>query len=180
MIKKLGLALLVSVAVCAPALAVTYQTDTTTFTGLGAQYGSQYDILTFNAVTGNIGGSGTYLINTLDFTAGSNSYFTHVDSGTLTNTGTFGGTPFSFSLPYTISIGSVTDSITLGGNTVKLNGALYHFNTVTLSSDGPTSSGDLTATVAVPEPATWGMMLVGFGAMGAAMRSRRRDAVSFG
>ncbi len=29
---------------------------------------------------------------------------------------------------------------------------------------------------AVPEPATWGMMLLGFGAMGAALRRRRRGA----
>jgi hypothetical protein len=27
---------------------------------------------------------------------------------------------------------------------------------------------------AVPEPATWGMMIIGFGAMGSAMRARRR------
>jgi hypothetical protein len=34
---------------------------------------------------------------------------------------------------------------------------------------------------AVPEPATWAMMLVGFGAIGAAARSRRRPAkVTFG
>lgn len=36
------------------------------------------------------------------------------------------------------------------------------------------------ATPAVPEPATWAMMLVGFGGMGAAMRYRRRkQSVSF-
>ena len=32
--------------------------------------------------------------------------------------------------------------------------------------------------VAVPEPATWAMMLVGFGGLGAAMRSRRNGADS--
>ncbi len=31
----------------------------------------------------------------------------------------------------------------------------------------------------VPEPATWGMMVIGFGVMGAAMRRRQRVAVSF-
>jgi hypothetical protein len=31
---------------------------------------------------------------------------------------------------------------------------------------------------AVPEPATWAMMLVGFGGMGVAMRSRRKQAVA--
>jgi len=33
---------------------------------------------------------------------------------------------------------------------------------------------------AIPEPATWAMMLIGFGAIGGAMRSRRRVAVSYG
>lgn len=33
---------------------------------------------------------------------------------------------------------------------------------------------------AVPEPASWALMLVGFGAVGGAMRARRRMAVSFG
>ena len=44
-------------------------------------------------------------------------------------------------------------------------------------------SQDLTfsATIsAVPEPATWGMMILGFGMLGAAMRTRRRGVkVSF-
>lgn len=36
------------------------------------------------------------------------------------------------------------------------------------------------AVAPVPEAASWAMMLVGFGAIGAAMRGRRRMAVSFG
>jgi hypothetical protein len=31
---------------------------------------------------------------------------------------------------------------------------------------------------AVPEPETWAMMLVGFGGLGAAMRSRRKGVVA--
>lgn len=34
---------------------------------------------------------------------------------------------------------------------------------------------NLASTVAVPEPATWGMMLLGFGALGTILRRRRRD-----
>lgn len=34
---------------------------------------------------------------------------------------------------------------------------------------------NLASTVAVPEPATWGMMLLGFGALGTMLRRRRRD-----
>lgn len=42
-------------------------------------------------------------------------------------------------------------------------------------------TGDLTlSTAAVPEPASWAMMLGGFGLIGGAMRSRRKAAVSFG
>lgn len=33
---------------------------------------------------------------------------------------------------------------------------------------------------AVPEPGTWAMMLIGFGAIGGAMRARRRASVSYG
>ncbi|WP_294045003.1 PEPxxWA-CTERM sorting domain-containing protein [Sphingomonas sp.] len=42
------------------------------------------------------------------------------------------------------------------------------------------SSNFEVATAAVPEPATWAMMMLGFGAMGAALRSRRRAKVVFG
>ena len=37
---------------------------------------------------------------------------------------------------------------------------------------------NLVGTAAVPEPATWAMMLIGFGGLGAAMRSRRRSAAA--
>jgi hypothetical protein len=48
---------------------------------------------------------------------------------------------------------------------------------------GPTDGGRVLITVngrALPEPASWAMMLGGFGAIGGAMRARRRVAVSFG
>jgi hypothetical protein len=48
---------------------------------------------------------------------------------------------------------------------------------------GPTDGGRVLIEVdgrAVPEPASWAMMLGGFGAIGGTMRWRRRVAVSFG
>ena len=49
----------------------------------------------------------------------------------------------------------------------------------TAPSDGAAVSGNLTFQVqAVPEPATWGMMLLGFGAIGLAMRHRRRPSLA--
>lgn len=44
----------------------------------------------------------------------------------------------------------------------------------------PTSFLDGVSLVAVPEPATWGMMIVGLGAMGAAARLRRGRALAIG
>jgi len=38
--------------------------------------------------------------------------------------------------------------------------------------------GGLTLTESVPEPATWAMMLLGFGAMGVAFRRRRRTKIT--
>ena len=37
---------------------------------------------------------------------------------------------------------------------------------------------NVSVTAAVPEPATWGMMIVGFGAVGASLRSRRRSGAA--
>jgi hypothetical protein len=51
---------------------------------------------------------------------------------------------------------------------------------------GEASDGQFLLTISqagegpVPEPATWAMMIGGFGAIGATMRRRRRTAVSFG
>lgn len=42
------------------------------------------------------------------------------------------------------------------------------------------SGGTLSISESVPEPASWAMMLGGFGLIGGAMRSRRKAAVSFG
>lgn len=54
------------------------------------------------------------------------------------------------------------------------------------SADPATSNGffglalDNVAIISAPEPATWAMMLLGFGLIGAAMRYRRTPRVSFG
>lgn len=154
--------------------AQTYITDTATFTGLGDAIGSSFDQVVLNSVAGIFSGPGTYLVNTVDFTVGINSNDSHVNAGTFTNTGTVDGKPFSYSVPYTIAI-SYADTITIGGNSVIYNGYNIHFNTLSFTSGGGTVSGDLTATVtSVPELATWGMMVAGFGAIGYATRRRAR------
>ncbi|MEG3125916.1 PEPxxWA-CTERM sorting domain-containing protein [Sphingomonas sp. GB1N7] len=57
---------------------------------------------------------------------------------------------------------------------------VFNFGTFNLSS---ITSGPAQITIAagtVPEPTTWGMMILGFGMIGAAVRSRKvRTAVTF-
>jgi len=69
---------------------------------------------------------------------------------------------------------SVSDIPIISGatNTIEVKGFT--------ASRGGTFSGTLTFSADdVPEVATWGMMLAGFGMVGAAMRRQRRVAVSF-
>jgi hypothetical protein len=49
---------------------------------------------------------------------------------------------------------------------------------VTLTTDAGSTGYDFQAAAAVPEPATWAMMIMGFGLVGAAMR-RRTATVRF-
>ncbi|WP_445191669.1 Npun_F0296 family exosortase-dependent surface protein [Sphingomonas sp. Tas61C01] len=54
------------------------------------------------------------------------------------------------------------------------------FKSVTFSSTGNSFEVDNLAIAAVPEPATWAMMLIGFGLIGATARYRRRhNAVTY-
>ena len=166
-------ALALAVSGASAAQAVSYTTDTASYTGLGDSIGSPFDQVTFNSVTGSAFGSGTFLVNTVDFTVGINANSGGNFTGSFTNTAIVGGISMSYVVPYALTIGS-SDSITIGGNDIFVNGAHVHFNALTFSNNGGgTVSGDLTATVSVPEAASWAMMVAGFGLVGATMRSRR-------
>lgn len=79
--------------------------------------------------------------------------------------------PFSFSLPSTAFAALADGSAALG--IIQTNEAFVRLGSPTLRIEY-----DLAG--AVPEPATWGMMIAGFGLMGAAMRRRARvSAVRF-
>lgn len=177
MLKFVASAVL-ALGVAVPAAAVSYTTDTATFTGLGDTIGSPFDQIRLNSVTGSATGPGTYVVNTVDFTVGINATAGATSSGTFTDTATVFGAPFSYTVPYTLTIGG-TDTIVLGGNTFYTSGVKVHFNTLTFSNVAPgTVSGDLTATVSIPEPATWAMMVAGFGLVGAGVRRRRSATVA--
>lgn len=68
----------------------------------------------------------------------------------------------------------VTQSLTF---TALTNSATIQFDTAGLNIGGYDVGVDkiaLTAVAGVPEPATWAMMLIGFGGIGAAVRRRRK------
>lgn len=71
-----------------------------------------------------------------------------------------------FSSP-TLFTGSASDPTFLTGS-FNLNNPFFGNGTLTISS----------IVAGVPEPATWAMMIIGFGLTGAAMRFRRRDAAT--
>jgi hypothetical protein len=81
----------------------------------------------------------------------------------------------------TISIGGQSQTLTPANNQPYTLETLIFHNTsgqVSFTDSGPSDQqGNLLDNVvvsSVPEPATWAVMLVGFGAMGAAMRNSRR------
>ena len=121
-----------------------------TQTGLTAFTGGLLSTFTSNTIEGLTATISSYY-------SASNALFggTLMQSNTFSNPGVFAGaspvsaaTPFSETVRYSLNF--------TGGNGSNFNG------TANLA--------------AVPEPATWAMMLVGFGAMGVAMRRRRSTA----
>jgi hypothetical protein len=69
-------------------------------------------------------------------------------------------------------VGGPTQAITLLPGSLGVG--TYHLTFAGNSPTGGAESGNLTFRLAVPEPGTWAMMLLGFGAIGLTMRGRRR------
>ena len=72
----------------------------------------------------------------------------------------------------TSAFDTLNSQITLGGLTVRYQGIA----STALGITGGSAIG--TPTPPVPEPATWAMMLIGFGATGYAIRRRRKPAIA--
>ncbi len=187
----LALAAMVSFSAAAPAAAQTFadftiQTDitgqnvpgaptTATITG-GINYstffanaqGGSSAVTDFNVLLGN--GSNYNAGNFAPFQSGVNAILnlTSLQTGTLNFVANGGSAPlFSFAL---------SGLFTANGQGALPGGGLTLTNQTQI--DGTTiaagSNGTLAVTAAVPEPATWAMMLVGFGAMGVSLRRRRK------
>lgn len=99
-------------------------------------------------------------------------------------TGIFGGTSQTASISFGTSLFA---QLNIVGTTLSFtqyafaNGEpVFNLGSFNLSSitSGPATITISAASGAVPEPGTWAMMLVGFGAVGFAMRSSRRKRLS--
>jgi hypothetical protein len=114
-----------------------------------------------------------------DFANGVTALFSTSDGSNGTLAFTSGAsTIFAFNLSGLYSANNA-GALPSGGMTVSTATSFNYGsgnNPITINAG---SEGTLTftsaAVAAVPEPATWGMMLLGFGMMGASMRYRRRE-----
>jgi hypothetical protein len=156
-----------------------------TFGGSGNGYGTNGSALVGNA-SGSFAGLNGTTASVADISLG-----TFANPFTTNPFISFGGNS-----PITLSFTDASytrtgTSLTITGGALFSNGNPAEANTgtftlATSSQDGMASAVDFTftsnaSTSAVPEPASWAMMLAGFGMLGAAMRRRKpTTAVSFG
>lgn len=136
-----------------------------TVTGGGTPNPSLGATLTINGRSFHISGS-TYGEDSLNADVDE----AYAESGSDSSIQTFasgGGTPYATSLDTAFSIAVSPDSVS-DGAFLREDLTYAYFSYATISG-GPFIPGP-----AVPEPAAWALMLMGFGALGAAKRYRRR------
>lgn len=138
--------------------------------------GSFSNVVGFGSTFSDPGGLVEFDISDLALAA--NATYGLYITQTVSNLGSTSGVRYTGSgNAVTIGTPLVADS-----NLTILNGRGASYAFTGISNFGRSFNGSLSYTVnaAVPEPATWAMMIGGFGAIGGAMRYRRRKAsVSF-
>jgi len=111
---------------------------------------------------------------------GNNIWDYAIDCTTACGPGYGGGYAGPLSFTVTANSGSLSLA-SLGFNTATVNGTSSNIYFVADLVNPQGSTGNIGATLtgtAVPEPATWAMLIMGFGMAGAALRSRRRTSVA--
>ena len=150
------------------------QADSNGFVGIGSGTGTDtLGFFTLSPTTGTTNYTGTPFTLLVSFTS---------PAGVV-------GVPASAGTFFSTIIGSVTDA-TAGGVQVNFDNTPHNFNSaagpfsltvndVAVSNDGVrTPITGYIQTAAVPEPATWAMMLLGFAGIGFAMRRRRQPVLA--
>ena len=155
------------------------------FSGLTYNAGS-FDLNTDSHGHIGLGGYPTNNLGSFSLTSAPQDYAGELFDLLVTFTLPTGTSPNPTTLQATLT-GQIVDSNS-GGVTIDFNNNwmlfnsdagpfLFSVNDVSVAPDGliQVLSGQIQA---VPEPATWAMMLLGFGGIGMAMRRRRRPAVA--
>ena len=154
-----------------------FPTTTTTYAGpftttVGPQV--EFPAGTFTGPQGTAAGSFDIAGNTVTFFSNQFGNF-----GTTSGANGFNGYRLSFA-------GRTITSVTLGAgttfvpNSFSFSGSSFSFDVAGQDPQGGNTVFQI-GVAAVPEPATWGMMILGFGAIGYAMRRRAtvRTGVTF-
>jgi hypothetical protein len=161
--------------------------DVVLFNGNDANWPNAYDAQGWNATLNGVNYSGGPASLTLHVSDGQN--FSSADDGTLLVNGTALGSGGLFQ----------GDGVQVGDGTIPSNGALWDIETFDITSLLSPGNNNLTLSMGtvndalslgvvqfnlpvgsappinpVPEPATWALMLLGFGFIGGAMRSAKR------
>jgi len=162
-----------------PAQAATLIGDTVTCAQVGA--GSTYSCFTNSAV---VGGGREFVVGAapnpaigLNFNGGG-LRISNISGGALVLTQTIVSLA---DLSKAFTSANLLNSSILGftGSDISIQNGVLQLNFAgTAWARNSTANIALDTASAVPEPGTWAMMLLGFGAMGAAMRSRRRQKAS--
>ncbi|WP_174279710.1 PEPxxWA-CTERM sorting domain-containing protein [Sphingomonas bacterium] len=171
-----------------PATGIRVENDSTNFPYLGVPAGVQVGI---EASTGSGGQPAPVFVNFSDAL----SYFS-VNLYRL-NSGAGPGSPLPVMSTVTAysglngtgsvlgtALGSITGGLNFGYTIIQLPNLVGARSFTLQGANGLPNYDDITATLfvapaAVPEPATWAMMLGGFGLAGAVMRRRTRRTVTF-
>ena len=183
-------ALLIATAAAGPAHAVDIQTGSYSISGLGSEFASPFDTFTVTGSSITIGAPATPVavsIGTYSFEVGPNCWgCTLTPSFDALIDVTVDGMTKQLDLPYSWYSSGPRDYLAFGTPTP----VLFNFGNLglvtiavdsigVLSSSGSTVNGNVYATVSVtpvPEPASYALMLAGFGAMGFIARRRRKAA----
>ncbi len=188
----LAMTALTAVTAAAPAVAQSFTGGSGTFINLGDDgRNSGFDRVTFTGTSGTFTGAGVYTFDNVLFETGFNRDTTGVFPGVFNLTATFGGQPFAYQVAYSLAVTDTGDILTLGGNTGTFMGRTLLVNPIVIDAPGigtqpgviSSGTGTLTVTIgaagsaAIPEPATWAMMLLGFGMVGFGLRSRQKQSV---
>jgi hypothetical protein len=180
-----------AVALPAAASADTYVFNISNIESFGEFGDPSNNVFTQNIGAGSIITGVSYNVNLTAFTP---SYLSELVLA-FTPTDTLGGvflTPgFADAAPGTASYSDSADLVDLGLSfAVGADGLLRleffeDFDDGSVAPDGVWNSGSITFTYtpsgagAVPEPATWAMMIGGFGMVGGAMRRRQKVSVRY-